>query len=40
MSIMEELSQSIIDGKADEIKELVQKALNGGLPQTISWIMG
>ncbi len=30
MSIMEELSQSIIEGKADEIKELVQKALDGG----------
>ncbi len=30
MSIMEELSQSIIEGKADEIKDLVQKALDGG----------
>ena len=40
MSIMEELSQSIIDGKADEIKELVQKALNGGRPGRYpgSWV--
>ena len=31
MSSMEVLSQSIIEGKADEIKDLVQKALNEGL---------
>lgn len=31
MSIMVELSQAIIEGKADEIKDLVQKALDEGL---------